>query len=182
MTINDDIEKFKHGVEEAFHEVEEAFNEAKEHMILSVRNHSYMIALLLMSITSAVLVFGTIYVWCYHRGHSFSEEEYSKHVEAVDAAKMKKKKPKTEKNETVSQNDDKNVEEVKSKESVQDVEKLESLDSTVQGIDSNPGKSTVADNNGDVRQRKTSPGTSLNNNDSPVKSRIPVRRQKSKTS
>ncbi|XP_052779063.1 uncharacterized protein LOC128216518 [Mya arenaria] len=160
MTFDENMNKFTHEVEEAFHDVEEVFRDVKDHMILSVRNHSYMIALFLMSLTSAILVFGTIYVWCFHRGHPYREDY--QHIE--------------EKNETEAADESAN-------DQMQHKKKATSAIPRASPASDVTANNDVSDQDGKVRKRvPSSSGSSMNNNDSPVKSKIPVRRQTSKQS
>lgn len=94
---------------------------------MSVERYSLGIAFVLMAITTAILVIGTLYVWCFH--HPDSKKN------------TKQKSAKTHDNEN---EEDKSGQVVNSKES-------------------NGARKRIPSNN------------SVNNNDSPVKSKIPVR-------
>lgn len=172
MTVKEEIDKFTHEVEEVLHEMEGVFHDVKEHMILSVRDYSLQIAFVLMGITSAILVIGTVYVWCFH---------HPKHSHAQDPSRSDKSqselpvKPEQEHSgatdivkSEIAQNADEERREDTPKESNDKVETTEDI------------AANKPEQNGQVRKRTTS--SSINNNNSPVKSKIPVYRQKSKTS
>jgi len=160
-----ELNQFTHDVEEAFHDVEEAFQDVKEHVILSVRNHSYMIAIFLMSLTSAILVFGTIYMWCFHRGHPYHEED--EHYQYPDDGHVRTG------DITVTR-----------ATPVTPTSAIPRASPTKPKVASaSPKGGDTCEPNGEVRKRiPSSTECSVNNNDSPVKSKIPVRRQKSKQS
>lgn len=161
-----EIDKFTHEVEEVLHEVEEVLHDVKEHMILSVRDYSLQIAFVLMGITSAILVVGTVYVWCFH---------HPKRLNRKDGGQLKQKQlERSDKDH--SEHTDNVASERSQKENAQEESFEKSVDKAGKPEDDVAGN---AEQNGQVRKRTTS--SSVNNNNSPVKSKIPVR-QKSKTS
>lgn len=164
-----EIDKFTHEVEEVLHEVEEVFHDVKEHMILSVRDYSLQIAFVLMGITSAILVIGTVYVWCFHHPKTLNRKEAGH-----------QKQPQLEHSDNADQDHPENTDNIESErnqeEKVQEEFLNESVEKAGKPEDDVAGNS---EQNGQVRKRTTS--SSVNNNNSPVKSKIPVR-QKSKTS
>ncbi|KAL4226116.1 hypothetical protein ACF0H5_014103 [Mactra antiquata] len=154
MTIDEEISKFTH-------EVEEVFQEVKQHMIVSVRDYSIQIAFVLMGITTAILILGTIYVRCFHHPKRTSDK-------GIKAGKQKNGDTKGEKSKD-------NSDKIENK--IVESEKLEEAEEKVVALESEQ-----IEQNGHVRKRTTSSSTSasVNNNNSPVKSKIPVR-QKSVT-
>lgn len=170
MTFEEGMNKFKHDVEEVFHEVEEAFHEVKEHMILSVRDYSFQIAFFLMAVTSAVLVIGTVYVWCFHHPKNPHADE--------SEAKKSSKKDRHAENVIGSTNvlRENSVESNKNEQGGMEDEE----ETREQIIPENEERKT--DQNGQVEIRKRiSSSSGVNNNVSPIKSKIPIR-MKSKSS
>lgn len=186
-----EFKKFTHDVEEAFHDVEEVFQDVKDHVLLSVRSSTYMIAFLLMAVTAAILVLGTVYVWCFHHGRPHREQEEVKekketaqNAKSVSKKKSKLKLPTVREKQKEREKDNSQEQEVDIVPQDKEIDKLEekNSDSELQ--------------NGEIRQRSAysssepdspmsdagslSPGA--NNNNSSAKSRIPVFRQKSKQS
>ena len=70
------------------HEVEEKFHDVKEHVLLSVEHHGFLIAAALMGLTSAILLIGTIYVWCFHCGHGHHEEQSNTRVNMPESGSI----------------------------------------------------------------------------------------------
>lgn len=88
--------KFPTDMNQLAHDVEDVLRDVREHVILSVEKYSMQIAFILMSITSAILVFGTVYVWCFHHPPKYNEDEKTqenkKKGQRDDVVNDKKKK------------------------------------------------------------------------------------------
>lgn len=138
-------------VEEVIHEVEEALNGVREHMILSVRDYSLQLAFILMTVTSVILVIGTVYVWCFHHPNP---KLPNKELSASTSIET------TEQSSSDSFSNGTSISRQNSGDEINESVKSEQY-----------GQVT----------RRTSSSSWNNNNDSPVKSKIPVR-QKSKSS
>ena len=197
----EELQEFTHNVEEVFHDAGEVFQDVKEHVLLSVRSHTYMVAFSLMALTSAILVFGTIYVWCFHHGRPHRTEEGDAKAKKTTPKSKKEsrlKQPKLKETRTI---DSPKVEVPKTETSQSEEDDVRKEEADIdQKIQSNELKSESQ--NGEIRMRKYSENTDasfsspldnptensgnqspgVNNNNSPVKSRIPVFRQKSKQS
>lgn len=130
------------------HEVEEVFQEVKQHVILSVRDFSIQIAFVLMGITAAILVIGTVYVWCFH---------HPKHSDEHDENESESKSEKV-----TDETKEKNEEDQDEKSSEKEAEKSEQNGQVRRRIPSSSSASNTSVNN---------------NNNSPGKSKIPVRQR-----
>ncbi|XP_060566431.1 uncharacterized protein LOC132725341 [Ruditapes philippinarum] len=174
MTVKEEFDKFKHDVEEVFHDVEEVFHDVKEHMILSVRDFSIQIAFVLMGITSAILIIGTVYVWCFHHPKRPKKSEDSKDHEHVEEHPSSEQADLPNHNHSVKSSSPKKKTRIPERE----VKVEENHQEVFEEVAQKKEDSGISDQNG-VRQRTTT--ANANNNNSPVKSKIPVR-QKSRNS
>ena len=78
------------------------FHDVKDHVILTVRNNSMLVAYLLMGVTSLILVIGTLIVWYRHR-HSNRRvnTEHSEKRESKVMTKEKVKRSNSENNNSI---------------------------------------------------------------------------------
>ena len=171
----------------------------KEHVILTVEHHSLVIALALMALTTAVLLIGTLYMWCFHhpsktkKTRSVTKEKKEKSENGskdINGPQELEKEQNGEKSEVKDLVDEADVTEQEKKQNGEKSEEKDLVDEAdvtkvlneiqedQQGVNKIEEKEEKVS---EVRKRIPSNSSSVNNNESPVKSKIPIRRSTSRT-
>ena len=77
------------------------FHDVKDHVILTVRNNSMLVAYLLMGMTSLILVIGTLIVWYRHRHSNRVNTEHSEKRESKVTTKERVTRSNSENNNSI---------------------------------------------------------------------------------